>query len=78
MIKPALGLAAASLIAGSVPRRARLEQSGPRPPIRLVDMPAFNDDGRKTLARADPAFWAPAVSALLEDIAKPSGRWLAN
>ena len=50
---------------------AQAYQAGSGPNIRFIDLPPFGDDGHKTLAQADPAVWAPAVSAFLADLTKP-------
>ncbi len=50
---------------------AQAYQAGSGPNIRFVDLPPFADDGHKTFAQADPAVWAPAVSAFLADLTKP-------
>ena len=35
------------------------------PPVAFVDLPAFGDDGHKTLAQADASVWATPVAAFL-------------
>jgi dienelactone hydrolase len=50
-------------------------QAGSKPAVRFVDLPAFGEDGHKTLARADPSVWADPVSAFLREVsALPSPR----
>jgi len=44
-------------------------QAGSAPPIRFIDLPPFDDDGHRTLARADPSVWAEPVSAFLHQVA---------
>jgi len=51
---------------------AQAYQAGSGPKIRFVDLPAFDDDGHKTFAQADPAVWAPDVSAFLAEVTKGS------
>jgi dienelactone hydrolase len=41
-------------------------------PVRFVDLPAFADDGHNTFAQADPAIWAPPVTAFLQDLGLPA------
>lgn len=43
-------------------------QAGSRPKLSYVELPPFDDDGHRTLARADPAVWAAPVSAFLREI----------
>jgi dienelactone hydrolase len=45
-------------------------QAGSKPMIQLVDLPAFDGDGHKTLGQADPSVWAPPVSAFLRNVIK--------
>jgi dienelactone hydrolase len=45
-------------------------REGSKPPVQFVDLPAFDDDGHKTLGQADPSVWAPAVSAFLRTVSK--------
>jgi dienelactone hydrolase len=43
-------------------------QAGSAPHVRFVDLPAFGDDGHKTLARADPSVWADPVLKFLREV----------
>jgi dienelactone hydrolase len=49
---------------------AQAYQAGSGPNIRFIDLPAFGDDGHMTFPRADPAVWAPSVSAFLAQVTK--------
>ena len=39
------------------------------PPVTFVDLPAFGDDGHKTLGQADPSVWAAPVATFLGRVA---------
>jgi hypothetical protein len=47
---------------------AQAYQAGSGPTVHFVDLPPFDDDGHKTFGQADPAVWAPAVSAFLVEL----------
>jgi dienelactone hydrolase len=49
-------------------------QAGSKPPIRLVDLPAFEEDGHMTFVQADPSVWAPSVSAFLTAVVHSAPR----
>ncbi len=49
---------------------AQAYQAGSGPNIRVIDLPAFGDDGHMTFPNADPAVWAPSVSAFLAQVMK--------
>ncbi|MBB5886725.1 alpha/beta hydrolase [Xanthomonas sp. LMG 8992] len=43
-------------------------RAGSTPPVALVDLPPFGDDGHKTFAQADPSVWARPVAAFLPQV----------
>lgn len=53
---------------------AQAYQAGSAANIRFVDLPAFDDDGHRTFAQADPAVWAPDVMAFLSQVTKSASR----
>ena len=46
-------------------RMAAAHAAASTPPVTLVDLPPFGEDGHKTFAQADPSVWAAPMSAFL-------------